>query len=274
VGNCWQALAPQKRKACQPASSTSATACAQRGNNYPHHISRDGARLRCLLAEAAVRSADLADARRWLDDAVAQPLADRLDLARARCRVARARGDHRLACQLGDEGLELARRCGARFLVLDFLELLALLAADRERYVEAGRLLGAATTERERSGYARFAVDQPDVDLALRKIEATLGPSGLAAAWSEGAGLPVEEAVRYGRSGRGERGRPNSGWPSLTPTERKVVELVVEGLTNAEIGQRMFVTAGTVKSHLNHIYDKLGVTNRRQLVGAAREAIS
>jgi ATP/maltotriose-dependent transcriptional regulator MalT len=58
------------------------------------------------------------------------------------------------------------------------------------------------------------------------------------------------------------------------PTERKVVELVVEGLTNAEIGQRMFVTAGTVKSHLNHIYDKLGVTNRRQLVGAAREAIS
>ena len=53
-----------------------------------------------------------------------------------------------------------------------------------------------------------------------------------------------------------------------------MVGLVVEGMTNAEIGGRMFVSTGTVKSHLNHIYDKLGVTNRRQLVDAARQVAS
>ena len=74
----------------------------------------------------------------------------------------------------------------------------------------------------------------------------------------------------YARRGRGQRGRPSFGWASLTPTERRVVELVVEGLTNAEIGERMFVSTATVKSHLNHIFDKLGVTNRRQLAAAAR----
>ena len=93
-------------------------------------------------------------------------------------------------------------------------------------------------------------------------------------AWSEGAGLSVDEAVGYAHRCWGERGRPRSGWASLTPTEHRVVELVVEGLTNAEIGARMFVSTGTVKSHLNHIYGKLGVTDRRQLAGAARQVVS
>ena len=51
-----------------------------------------GARLRSLLAEAFVRRAEPNRARNWLDDALAQPLTDQLDLARARSRVARARG--------------------------------------------------------------------------------------------------------------------------------------------------------------------------------------
>ena len=53
-----------------------------------------------------------------------------------------------------------------------------------------------------------------------------------------------------------------------------MVELVIEGMTNAEIGARMFVSTATVKSHLNHIFDKLGVINRRQLVGTARQGAS
>ena len=120
----------------------------------------------------------------------------------------------------------------------------------------------------------RFPIDQPDVDLAMVQIEAALGPTGLGAAWSEGAGLSVDEAVEYARRRRGERGRPSAGWASLTPTELKVIKLVVEGLSNAEIGGRLFVSTATVKSHLNHIFDKLGLTNRRQLIGTARAVIA
>jgi DNA-binding CsgD family transcriptional regulator len=49
-----------------------------------------------------------------------------------------------------------------------------------------------------------------------------------------------------------------------------VAELVVDGLTNAEIAARMLVSTAPVKSHLNHIFAKFGVANGRQLAAAAR----
>ena len=60
--------------------------------------------------------------------------------------------------------------------------------------------------------------------------------------------------------------RPTSGWGSLTPTERDVVRLVREGLGNKDIGARLFISPRTVQTHLTHVYAKLGVTSRVQLV--------
>ena len=58
---------------------------------------------------------------------------------------------------------------------------------------------------------------------------------------------------------RGARLRPATGWPSLTPTEREVVALVAEGLSNPEVADRLFMSRSTVKTHLNHVFAKLGV---------------
>ena len=55
--------------------------------------------------------------------------------------------------------------------------------------------------------------------------------------------------------------------PVLTPAERRILELVATGLSNAEIAHELFVVEQTVKYHLSHIYRKLGVRNR---VGAVR----
>jgi len=44
-----------------------------------------------------------------------------------------------------------------------------------------------------------------------------------------------------------------------------VVRLVVDGLNNPEIGRRLFMSRGTVKAHLSHVYAKLGVANRTEL---------
>jgi len=84
------------------------------------------------------------------------------------------------------------------------------------------------------------------------------------------AGRWLDEALDPAEEARASHARPRSGWASLTPTERRVAELVVEGLTNEEIGARMFVSTATVKSHLNHTFDKLGLTTRRHLADAAR----
>ena len=69
--------------------------------------------------------------------------------------------------------------------------------------------------------------------------------------------------VRRGR--RGVRQRPKLGWDSLTPTERTVVELVAEGLSNPQIGERLYVSRRTVQTHLAHVFAKLQVSSRTQL---------
>ena len=73
--------------------------------------------------------------------------------------------------------------------------------------------------------------------------------------------------IRHGR--RGRRGRPRFGWESLTPTEERVVDLVVEGLTNPQIGERLYVSPRTVQTHLAHIFAKLGISTRTQLAAQA-----
>jgi DNA-binding NarL/FixJ family response regulator len=52
----------------------------------------------------------------------------------------------------------------------------------------------------------------------------------------------------------------------LTPREAEVLSLVAAGLTNAEIAERLVVSAATVKSHINHIFAKIDVRDRAQAV--------
>ncbi len=63
---------------------------------------------------------------------------------------------------------------------------------------------------------------------------------------------------------------PEAGAPELpdglTPREAEVLALIAEGLTNAEIADRLVVSAATVKTHVNHIFAKAGVRDRAQAV--------
>jgi DNA-binding CsgD family transcriptional regulator len=60
--------------------------------------------------------------------------------------------------------------------------------------------------------------------------------------------------------------RPAIGWASLTVAEHSVIELVATGLTNREVAVRLFLSIHTVDSHLRHVYSKLDINSRVDLV--------
>src|SRR5205823_12957356 len=95
------------------------------------------------------------------------------------------------------------------------------------------------------------------------------GEAAFDAARAEGLALSLDDAVAYATRARGERGRPSMGWRSLTPVETDVVRLVAAGLTNPDIAERLFMARSTVKTHLKHVFAKLGVSTRAELASAA-----
>ena len=80
--------------------------------------------------------------------------------------------------------------------------------------------------------------------------------------------LSAPDALRLFERGRGENRRAIAGWDSVTPSERAVIELVVEGLSNPQIADRLVMGRETVKTHLSSVYGKLGLHNRTELAAA------
>ena len=78
--------------------------------------------------------------------------------------------------------------------------------------------------------------------------------------------MVAEQSVR---AEEGAGGGPGPG--SLSPREREVVGLLVQGLSNKEIGHRLGIEVVTVALHLRSVYRKLGVTSRTQAVRMAME---
>ena len=60
-----------------------------------------------------------------------------------------------------------------------------------------------------------------------------------------------------------------AGFSELTERELEVLRLMAVGKSNQEIGAALFIAEGTVKFHINHILNKLGVSDRTQAVIAA-----
>ena len=86
------------------------------------------------------------------------------------------------------------------------------------------------------------------------------------------AATPWLEAATREQRAAGVRSdvAPASALSGLSPSERQIVLLAAEGLTNPEIAARLFVSPRTVGSHLYRSFTKLGVSNRSQLAALVR----
>jgi DNA-binding CsgD family transcriptional regulator len=86
-------------------------------------------------------------------------------------------------------------------------------------------------------------------------------------AWSECARRELRA------SGEKSQRRTPGTTDELTPQELQIVQLAVEGLSNREIGQRLYLSHRTVESHLYRVFPKLGITSRAQLATALDGAV-
>ena len=267
AGNAYVALGIAALAAGDAAAAAEAHEAAWRHQSVLPATAAAGCR---LGAEAALAGGDPVAARRWADEAVTTTTGFWLMLAlTTRARVAIAQGEPDQAERDAHDALAIAASMQSYLDTSDTLECLAALAGDGGSHREAARLFGAAHAIRQRMGAVRFKIWDAGYEASAAAVRDALGDKDFEAAWAEGAALSTEEAIAYAQRGRGERKRPTSGWASLTPAELDVVRLVSEGLANNDIGTRLFVSPRTVQTHLTHVYTKLGLTSRVQLVQEA-----
>ncbi len=82
--------------------------------------------------------------------------------------------------------------------------------------------------------------------------------------WGQGSSLTLEQAMQIAK---GEAGHPiqPEGWDRLSRREREVATLIAEGLSNAEIAERLFISERTAESHVGSILSRMGFRSRTQV---------
>jgi predicted ATPase/DNA-binding CsgD family transcriptional regulator/tetratricopeptide (TPR) repeat protein len=249
--------------------------------NRASRMANFGALPLTILAEAQLKMGERAEAAAFLDQSTALAARGKMTwilgrIARLRSEFRSAEGDITAAESLAHEALTLAREAGDQMGLVDALELRARLVSEQNSHKEAVRLWAAAESLRRELGYAVYPVDQAPRDAAIADARQALGPRDFGAAWAEGGRLSPDDVIAYVTRGRGARRRPSTGWASLTPSELEVARLVGQHLSNPEIATRLFISRATVKTHLVHIFAKLGIESRSELAVEAskRDAAS
>jgi DNA-binding CsgD family transcriptional regulator len=223
------------------------------------------AELAVLEAEGSVREAATLARTLW---SAARTRADRwaADLAPDVARVAVTAMDRRLAAQVGDDAPGLCPPGVSRLVQ-------GMLAADPDaieataaEFAGAGRLTAEAFAREELACAAAAAGDR---DRAAAALEAALaGYRRMGAVPDRDRALGRLRALGLRRGSREAHRGADFGWASLTVTETRIAGLVRDGLTNREIGTRLFVSPRTVQTHVSHILQKTGLRSRVEIARA------
>jgi DNA-binding NarL/FixJ family response regulator len=172
------------------------------------------------------------------------------------------------------ESIAAAEEIGVSRIVMGAVAGLAGVALARGQPERAVRLLGAVEAARETSGVGRIS-HAPYAERIAADARARLGESAFAAAWKQGQAVLFENALADAvalDSSAGEQ-PPHvdsdvSGF-GLTPRELDVLRLLVEGRSDREIGEALFIGTRTVQTHVANLFAKLGVNARAEAAAVA-----
>jgi predicted ATPase/DNA-binding CsgD family transcriptional regulator len=145
------------------------------------------------------------------------------------------------------------------------LEMLAFLAAAGRRHRHTAWLLGAASALWERTGerFGGTAALEALHQQAERTARDGLGSKRYETVYRDAAGQDLSATVDLAT--RDPANLPPASQRPLTNREQEIAALVVEGLTNTQVAQRLVISPRTVDAHVASIYAKRGVSSRAQL---------
>ena len=180
-------------------------------------------------------------------------------------------GDADAAKPLYTEALQIARRIDDRLAQSYLLAAFGWFAASDRQVRMGAQLLGAAEATRLGAGAGIIAPLAPLLDQAEESAVAVLGRTKFDAEFTTGKRMNREAAIRLALGEPGQiRARSavgETGAGVLGKREADVARLVAEGLTNKQIGTRLFISERTVDSHVRSILNKLGFNSRAQIAG-------
>jgi predicted ATPase len=238
------------------------------------------------LALVSVAGGDLESCRGLPEESllVFRELGDRRNVAKALYvlgLLACEDGDDEAAAGFLEESLTLLLEFGDRWfacaLVLECAAHAALGAGTVERALQ---LYGAADDQREQIGVPLPQCFQARHARHLAEAKARLGANRYASAWASGRATPLRATVDLVRLPIATSPPGSDLREGLTAREVEVLGLVAEGLTDAQVAERLVVSLRTIHAHLRSVYRKLGLHSRsaatryaveHQLVGLSAE---
>lgn len=183
-----------------------------------------------------------------------------------RGQIAIHRGDFATAEHILDPLVDATEAEGRHGSAMAILPYLALALAGQGKWKPAEDVLRRAIARGEREGHVRVFLDAGPqlVELLSRPTVRQSSPRYvghlLHAAAAEGSRVAFA---------------PKPGEPSyvepLTPRELDILNMIAKGASNQDIAEQLYLSVGTVKGHINHVFSKLDVHNRTSAVARARE---
>jgi DNA-binding CsgD family transcriptional regulator len=200
-----------------------------------------------------------------------------------------------LACEQGDlprsvelqrESLSLHLEMGSTEVLAVNLANVAMLAVAARRPAAAARLFGAAVGQREAIGNPFKLPERTAYDRGIDAARSVMRDDVFAAAWDAGRARSLAEAATDAFAALDEiRRQATTGAPAsrsasaapgtsagLTDRELEVLRLLVEGRSDREIAEALFISPRTAQGHVAHIFIKLNVSSRTAAVATALQA--
>jgi DNA-binding NarL/FixJ family response regulator len=170
------------------------------------------------------------------------------------------------------ESIALAQTADYTRAILGAVAGLAGVALRQGHVTRAARLLAATEAAQESLGTGPI-VNAIHAERIVAEVRAQLEEPRVWAAWEEGLILTLADAIadanRIGEEQSAGMMRAHDGTANLTARELDVLRLLVEGKSDREIGEALFIGTRTVQTHVANLFAKLGVNARAEAAAVA-----